>query len=51
MGSLVGSLLSDISADVYIPDVVGIPVGAGIVDNQTTLGNPGFFDLLIPLGF
>jgi hypothetical protein len=41
-----GSLSSDVSADIYIPDVTGIPVGPG-VDNQTTPGNPGFFDLLI----
>ena len=46
-GSLAGSLSSDISADIYIPDVTGIPVGSGVVDNQTTPGNPGFFDLLI----
>jgi PEP-CTERM motif len=41
-----GSLSSDVSADIHIPDVTGIPVGPG-VDNQTTPGNPGFFDLLI----
>ena len=46
-GTLVGSLSSDISLDVFIPDVTGIPVGAGVVDVQTTPGNPGFFDLLI----
>lgn len=46
-GTLVGSLSSDVSLDIYIPDVVGIPTAAGTVDVQTTPGNPGFFDLLI----
>jgi hypothetical protein len=46
-GTPVGTLLTDISLDVFIPDVTGIPVGAGVVDVQTTPGNPGFFDLLV----
>jgi hypothetical protein len=44
---LVGSLSSDLSLDVYIPDVGGISSAANTVDVQTTPGNPGFFDLLI----
>jgi hypothetical protein len=46
-GVEVGSLSNDVSLDVFIPDVTGIPVGANVVDNQITPGNPGFFDLLI----
>ncbi|GMU84239.1 MAG: hypothetical protein AMXMBFR47_41090 [Planctomycetota bacterium] len=46
-GSLVGSLDSDISLDILIPDVVNIPAGANVHYQQTTPGNPGFFDLLI----
>jgi hypothetical protein len=46
-GALVGSLSSDVSLDVYIPGVTGISAGANSVSNQTTPGNPGFFDLLI----
>ncbi len=46
-GLPVGSLSSDISLDVYIPDVTGISSAANTVYNQTTVGNPGFFDLLI----
>jgi hypothetical protein len=46
-GALVGSLSSDVSVDVFIPDVTGISTGANAVDAQTTPGNPGFFDLLI----
>lgn len=46
-GSPVGSLSSDISLDVFIPDVTGIPAAANAVDVQTTPGNPGYFDLLI----
>lgn len=46
-GILVGSLSSDISLDVYIPDVTGISSAANTVYNATTPGNPGFFDLLI----
>jgi len=46
-GSLVGSLSSDISLDVFIPDITGIPDAPGTVHNLWTPGNPGFFDLLI----
>jgi hypothetical protein len=46
-GTLVGSLSSDVSLDVFIPDVTGISAAANTVDVQTTPGNPGFFDLLI----
>lgn len=46
-GSNVGSLTSNISLDVKIPDVTGIPSGAGTVHNISTPGNPGFFDLMI----
>jgi hypothetical protein len=46
-GSLVGSLNSDVSLDAYIPDVTGISSAAGTIYNQSTPGNPGFFDLLI----
>ncbi len=42
-----GSLSNNISLDVFIPDVTGISSAANTVDNQTTPGNPGFFDLLI----
>ena len=42
-----GSLSSDISLDVYIPDVTGISAAANTVYSQTTPGNPGYFDLLI----
>lgn len=45
-GSLVGALNSDISLDVYIPNLIGIPStpGAAIIINT---GGAGFFDLLI----
>lgn len=43
----VGSLNSDISVDVRIPDVLNIPSAPNTVYNQTTVGNPGHFDLLI----
>lgn len=46
-GVLVGSITSDVSLDVFIPDVVNIPDAPGTVFGQTTPGNPGFFDLLI----
>lgn len=46
-GVLLGSLSSDISLDVYIPGVTGIPDAPGTVFSQTTAGAPGFFDLLI----
>ncbi len=49
-GVPVGTLLTDISLDVFIPDVTGIPSAANTVDVQTTPGNPGFFDLLIGAG-
>jgi hypothetical protein len=45
--TLVGSLSSDISLDVYIPDVTGLSASPGAVTNLTTPGNPGFFDLLM----
>jgi hypothetical protein len=44
-GSPVASYSTDVSADVYIPDVTPIPVGSGVT-NITTVGNPGFFDVL-----
>jgi MYXO-CTERM domain-containing protein len=46
-GGLVGSITSDVSLDVFIPDVAGMSDAANTVDVQTTPGNPGFFDLLI----
>jgi hypothetical protein len=46
-GALAGTLLSNISADVFIPGVTGIPAGPNVVHNLTTAGNPGFFDLLV----
>lgn len=46
-GTLVGSLSSDISLDVFIPDITGIPDAPGTVYNFWTPGNPGFVDLLI----
>lgn len=45
-GNLVGSLSSDISLDVFIPDVTSISAAANAVEVQTTTGNPGFFDIL-----
>lgn len=42
-----GSLSNAISLDVFIPNVTGISSAANTVYNQTTVGNPGFFDLLI----
>lgn len=49
-GSLVGTLNSDVSLDVHIPDVTGISSAASTVFNDTTPGNPGYFDLLIGMG-
>lgn len=46
-GSSVGSLTSDVSLDVYIPDVTGIPATPGIHPITTPGTTPGFFDLLI----
>ncbi|HRQ71584.1 MAG TPA: PEP-CTERM sorting domain-containing protein [Phycisphaerales bacterium] len=46
-GGLVGSLYTDISLDVFIPDIAGIPDAPNTVYNVWTPGNPGFFDLLI----
>jgi hypothetical protein len=46
-GNLTGSLNSNISLDAFIPDVVNIPSAPGTINNQTTVGNPGYFDLLI----
>lgn len=46
-GTLVGSLSSDISLDMFIPDITGIPDAPGTVYNLWTPGNPGFVDLLI----
>jgi hypothetical protein len=45
-GLPVASYSVDVSADVFIPDVSPIPVGAGVT-NITTVGNPGFFDVLL----
>lgn len=45
-GSPVASYSSDVSTDVFIPDVSPIPVGSGVT-NITTVGNPGYFDVLI----
>ncbi len=43
-----GSLSTDLSIDVSIPDVTGIPAGANVVYNLTTPGTtPGVFDLLV----
>lgn len=46
-GTPVGGLSSDISIDVFIPDVLNIPAGAGNSTIINTVGNPGYFDLLI----
>ena len=46
-GAFVGSLSTEISLDVFIPDVTGIPDTPGTVYNFWTPGNPGFVDLLI----
>jgi hypothetical protein len=46
-GSLVGSIASDISLDLYIPDITGIPAAANTHHVLLTPGNPGFLDLLI----
>jgi hypothetical protein len=46
-GNLTGSLSTDISLDAFIPDVLNIPSAVGTINNQTTVGNPGYFDLLI----
>lgn len=46
-GILAGVLSSDISVDVLIPDVTGIPSGINTHHVLTTPGNPGYFDLLI----
>jgi hypothetical protein len=46
-GMPVGSLLTDISADIFIPGLTGIPSGANQFVMPTTSGDPGFFDLLI----
>lgn len=46
-GGLVGSLNSDISLDVFIPDITGIPAAPNTAFNLWTPGNPGFFDFLI----
>jgi hypothetical protein len=45
-GLPVASYSADVSADVFIPDVSPIPAGAGVT-NITTVGNPGFFDVLL----
>jgi len=42
-----GSLSSDISLDVFIPDVTGISALPNTIYAAPTPGNPGFFDLLI----
>lgn len=46
-GSLVGSISDDVSLDVFIPDVTGIPAVANAQHLLVTPGNPGYFDLLI----
>lgn len=46
-GGHVGSITSDVSLDLFIPDVSNIPSASGTVFNITTPGNPGFMDLLI----
>lgn len=46
-GAFVGSLSSDISIDLFIPDITGIPAAPNSVYNTTTPGNPGFIDLLV----
>ncbi len=46
-GGLVGSVTSDIWLDMYIPDVTGIPAINNGAHNLNTVGNPGFFDVLI----
>lgn len=46
-GSVVGVVASDISLDLYIPDVTDIPSAANTHHVMTTPGNPGFLDLLI----
>lgn len=45
-GSLVNSITTNSFIDLYIPDVVNIPSAPNTVFNITTVGNPGFFDLL-----
>lgn len=42
-----GSVNTDVSLDVFIPDVVNISSTANTVSNQTTPGNPGYLDLLM----
>lgn len=49
-GILQGSINTDLSLDLLIPDVTGILSGSGTVFNTTTVGNPGYFDLLIGTG-
>jgi hypothetical protein len=46
-GMLVGSVASDVSLDLFIPDVTGIPAAANTHHVLNTPGNPGFLDLLI----
>jgi hypothetical protein len=46
-GSLVGNITTDISLDLYIPDVAGIPSATNTHHVLMTPGNPGYFDLLI----
>ncbi len=45
-GSLVNTITTNSFIDLYIPDVVNIPSTPNTVFNITTVGNPGFFDLL-----
>jgi hypothetical protein len=45
-GSPAGTLNSNISLDVFIPDVTNISAAPNAVYNQVTPGNPGYFDLL-----
>ncbi len=46
-GVPVGSLTNDVSLDMFIPGITGIPAAAGTVYNLTTPAGAGFFDLLI----
>lgn len=42
-----GSVSSNVYLDAFIPDVTGISALPNTVTNLTTVGNPGYFDLLI----
>lgn len=49
-GVLQGSITTDVSLDVFIPDVTGISSAPNTVFNLWTVGNPGYFDLLVGTG-